>query len=85
MGREEEVWVVRLEMPPETMVRFQFLLQGEDGLAIDRGGGRSAHELWTVADRLDELYAFLEELPEHWGIRVLGVRRWVPEVGGRPS
>ncbi len=63
---------------------FQALLQGEDGLAVDRcldPAGR-VQQLWTTRAMLPALRAWLDSLPPELGLRVL---REIALEGGEPE
>jgi len=71
MGSELAVIVVR--MPAGQVVRFQGMLDGEDGLAIlrCRDTTRGTQQLWTTYSMLDALYAWIDSLPEVLQVEVV--------------
>ncbi|MDX8402144.1 MAG: DUF4911 domain-containing protein [Mariprofundaceae bacterium] len=62
---------------------FQTLLQGEDGLAVDRcldpRGG--VQQLWTTASHRSTLLEWLATLPDALQVRVLR-ERWLDDEDG---
>ncbi len=71
MGSELVIVVVRI--PARQVVRFQGMLDGEDGLAIlrCRDTTRDTQQLWTTRSMLDALYAWVGSLPEALQVEVL--------------
>jgi len=65
--------IVSISMPDDSVVRFQGILMGEDGLATMRGckGGSGEQELWSTWAQQQELDAWLDSLPAALEVRVL--------------
>ena len=70
---DSDVWIVRVCMPRRSVVRFQGMLAGEDGLAALRSqfGGPDEHELWSTPAQKDELEAWLASLPGELEVEVV--------------
>jgi len=68
-----DVWIVRVGMPRHSVVRFQGMLGGEEGLATLRsqGGGPNEHELWSTRAQKDELEDWLASLPATLEVHVV--------------
>jgi len=77
-GYAGETLIVEVTMPPQQMVFFQSLLQGEDGLAIARSfdPDKLRLQLWTSAAQEAELMGWLADLPPSIGLKELGSRIW---------
>ena len=72
----QQTLVVEFTMPARQQIRFQGILQGEDGLAVVRcfDVEKKKQQLWTPAGQKEELYAWLDSLPQSLGLKVL--REW---------
>jgi len=77
----EDTLIVEVQLPPQQVVFFQGLLQGEDGLAVMRcfDPNRLRQQLWTSAAQRQELMDWLRGLPSSIGLEVLGEWMWAPE------
>ena len=77
-----DTWIVRVRLPERSVVRFQGILGGEDGLATLRGqaGGGGELELWSTWAQQDELDAWLAMLPGSLELRVLGRYAFEPKA-----
>jgi len=73
-----ETLIVEVTMPPQQVVFFQSLLQGEEGLAVARSfdPDKLSLQLWTSAAQEGELMYWLADLPPTIGLEVLGKRMW---------
>ena len=85
-ARASDVMIVRVAMPNRSVVRFQGILAGEDGLATLRsqGGEAGEHDLWTTRAQLHELEAWLASLPGPLEVRVIGRYAFQPDAGEYP-
>ncbi len=65
--------VVVVRMPRRQVVRFQGMLDGEDGLAIlrCRDAAGDAQQLWTTRSMLGELRAWVASLPVEMQVEVV--------------
>jgi hypothetical protein len=77
-GKAGETLIVEVTMPPQQMVFFQSLLQGEDGLAVARSfdPDKLRLQLWTSEAQEAELMCWLADLPPSIGLEKLGSRIW---------
>jgi len=68
-----ELAVVVVRMPRRQVVRFQGMLDGEDGLAIlrCRDAAADTQQLWTTRARLGELRAWIAGLPAKMRVEVV--------------
>jgi len=66
--------IIELCMESRQSALFQSILQGEDGLGVVRCFDPEKHkqQLWTTVDQKDDVYAWLNSLPENLNIRVSG-------------
>jgi len=73
----EQTWVVEVTLPPAQQIRFQAILQGEDGLAVVRcfDPEKKKQQLWTSAAQRKELDDWLSSLPKTLELKVL--RQWL--------
>jgi len=73
-----ETLIVEVRMPPQQVVFFQSLLQGEDGLAVVRcfDQEKKKLQLWSSAVQKTELLVWLAELPPIIRLEVLGNWLW---------
>ena len=69
--------IVEVSMPARQQVRFQNILQGEDGLAVVRcfDPEKKRMQLWTVPAQKEELYDWLAGLPKSLELQLL--REWL--------
>jgi len=69
--------IIEIAMLPRHLVLFQAILQGEDGLCVMRcfDPEKKKQQLWTTPAQKDEVYAFLNSLPEHLDIERTG--EWI--------
>ena len=69
--------IIEIAMPPVQLVLFQAILQGEDGLCVMRcfDPEKKKQQLWTTPAQKDEVYAFLNSLPEYLDIELTG--EWI--------
>jgi len=76
-----DTWIVRIRLPNRSVVRFQGILCGEEGLATLRsqGGGPGEHELWSTRAQQHELDAWLASLPDELELEVIGRYAYQPE------
>jgi len=76
-----DTWLVRIRLPNRSVVRFQGILCGEEGLATLRsqGGGPGEHELWSTRAQQHELDAWLASLPDELELEVIGRYAYQPE------
>jgi len=76
-----DTWIVRIRLPNRSVVRFQGMLCGEEGLATLRsqGGGPGEHELWSTRAQQHELDAWLASLPDELELEVIGRYAYQPE------
>ena len=70
--------VVRVFVRPEGMVRFQALIQAEEGLGVVRcrDPKRRVQEIWTTEAMLGELLALLARLPPSLDVRLCAIVPW---------
>ncbi len=82
-----DTWIVRVRLPNRSVVRFQGILCGEEGLATLRsqGGGPGEHELWSTRAQQQQLDAWLASLPDELELEVLGRYAYQPERTCRGS
>ncbi|MDQ6986188.1 MAG: hypothetical protein Q9M25_00080 [Mariprofundaceae bacterium] len=80
-----DTWIVRVCLPDRSVVRFQGMLCGEDGLATLRsqGGGPGEHELWSTRAQQQILNAWLDSLPESLDVEVVSRYAYRPENADR--
>jgi len=73
-----ETLIVEVRMPPQQVVFFQSLLQGEDGLAVVRcfDPEKKKLQLWSSAAQKNDLLGWLTELPSTIRLEVLGYWLW---------
>ncbi|NOR73387.1 MAG: DUF4911 domain-containing protein [Mariprofundaceae bacterium] len=76
MGRD--VVIVEVLLPQAEAVLLQSLLQGEDGLATIRclDPEKKRQQFWTTAEQLDDLYQWLDSLPNTLHVEVTDEWRW---------
>jgi len=74
----DQTLIIEVTMPARQMIRFQTILQGEDGLAVVRcfDPEKKKQQLWTPAAQREELYEWLEGLPDSLAVAVLGEWYW---------
>jgi len=72
----DQTLVLEFTLPAHQQMRFQAMLQAEDGLAVVRcfDPEKKKHQLWTPAVQKEELYEWLESLPESLELKLL--RQW---------
>jgi len=72
----DQTLVLEFTLPARQQMRFQAMLQAEDGLAVVRcfDPEKKKHQLWTPAVQKEELYEWLESLPESLELKLL--RQW---------
>ncbi len=65
-------------MPPAHSLRFQSLLEGEDGLAVSRcfDPEHRRQQLWTTPSQRIDLLDWLSQLPESLEVEVTGEWVW---------
>jgi len=75
--RCEQIWVVEITLPAAQQIRFQTILQGEEGLAVVRcfDPEKKKQQLWVPVAQQAELEAWLNSLPESMKLKVL--RQWM--------
>jgi len=63
--RPYETWVVTVRLPNDQVIRFQSILDGENGLAVMRcrHPERLEQELWSTVAQRDALHDWLASLP----------------------
>jgi len=78
---DEQTLIVEIALPPKQSLRFQMLLEVEEGLAVTRcfDPEHKKQQLWTTPSQRDELLGWLSSLPESLEIQVLG--EWFWQVG----
>lgn len=76
-----QVLVVEVDLEPRQLALFQALLQGEAGLATIRcrDPRKRKQQLWTTPPQEQELYAWLQSLPEGLQPEILGEWRFAGE------
>jgi len=74
----DQTLIVEFIMPARQQNRFQGILQGEDGLAVVRcfDPEKKKIQLWTSVAQKEELYEWLNGLPEDLNIQVLSEWLW---------
>jgi len=74
--------IVEFLTPASQAVLLQSILQGEDGLAMVRclDPEKKRQQFWTTSDQLDDLYLWLDSLPEHLNVEVTGEWVWHMEA-----
>jgi len=75
--RSDQTLIIELIVARRQSVLFQSILQGEDGLGVIRcfDPEKKKQQLWTTPAQKDEVYAFLNSLPEHLDIQLAG--EWI--------
>ncbi|MDQ6999520.1 MAG: DUF4911 domain-containing protein [Mariprofundus sp.] len=73
-SRHSQTLIVEFVVAPRQSVLFQSILQGEDGLGVVRcfDPEKKKQQLWTSADQKNEVYDWLNSLPEHLNVEVTG-------------
>ncbi|MES0370773.1 MAG: DUF4911 domain-containing protein [Mariprofundaceae bacterium] len=73
-----DVIIVEFLVPASQAVRLQSILQGEDGLATIRcfDPEKRRQQFWTTPEQLSDLYAWIESLPDTFGVEITGEWRW---------
>ncbi len=77
MQNSAQTLIVEVSMPARQQIRFQNILQGEDGLAVVRcfDSEKKRMQLWTVLDQKEVLYDWLDGLPRSLELQLL--REWL--------
>jgi len=75
--RSDQTLIIELIVARRQSVLFQSILQGEDGLGVIRcfDPEKKKQQLWTTPAQKDEVYDFLNSLPEHLDIELTG--EWI--------
>ncbi|MCF7821499.1 MAG: DUF4911 domain-containing protein [Mariprofundaceae bacterium] len=75
---DHDVVIVEVSLPPAEAVLLQSLLQGEDGLATIRcmDPEKKRQQFWTTPQQLDDLYRWLDSLPNILHVEVTGEWCW---------
>ncbi len=78
-----DVVIVEVLLPQAEAVLLQSLLQGEDGLATIRclDPEKRRQQFWTTPEQLDDLYQWLDLLPDTLHVEVTG--EWCWQKGSR--
>ncbi len=65
--------IIVIRLPAAQVVRFQGMLDGEDGLATLRCGDsvRTEQQLWTTRNQVKELQLWLSSLPASLHVEVV--------------
>jgi len=81
----EQTLIVEIALPPKQSLRFQMLLEVEEGLAVTRcfDPEHKKQQLWTTPSQRDELLAWLSSLPEALEIQVMDEWLWRGANGSR--
>ncbi len=82
-----DVIIVEFILPASQSVQLQGLLQGEDGLATIRcfDPEKKRQQFWTTPEQRDELYQWLDSLPQHFSVEVTGEWVWQENENERPG
>jgi hypothetical protein len=77
-----DVVIVEVLLPQAEAVLLQSLLQGEDGLATIRclDPEKKRQQFWTTPEQLDDLYQWLDSLPNTLHVEVTGEWPWQEEL-----
>ncbi len=71
--KSSDIIILVVWLPKYAVVRFQSLLDGEDGLAtlrcMDKASGEQ--ELWTTKVQIDELRRWLASMPPELGVKII--------------
>ncbi|MDQ6970587.1 MAG: DUF4911 domain-containing protein [Mariprofundus sp.] len=80
--RADQTLIIEFTMPARQQIRFQALLQAEDGLAVVRcfDPEKKKQQLWTPAMQQEELFDWLESLPETIELNILRQWYWGDEL-----
>jgi len=75
--RSDQTLIIELIVARRQSVLFQSILQGEDGLGVIRcfDPEKKKQQLWTTPAQKDEVYAFLNSLPDDLDIELTG--EWI--------
>lgn len=78
-----DVVIVEVLLPQAEAVLLQSLLQGEDGLATIRclDPEKKRQQFWTTPEQLDDLYQWLDSLPNTLHVEVTD--EWLWQEGSR--
>ena len=70
--------IVEFIVPQAEAVLLQSILQGEDGLATIRclDPEKKKQQFWTTPEQLDDLYQWLDSLPDTLNVEVTGQWLW---------
>jgi len=73
----QQTWVVEVTLPPAQQIRFQAILQGEEGLAVVRcfDPEKKKQQLWVPVAQQEEFDDWLNSLPKTLELKVL--RQWL--------
>jgi hypothetical protein len=73
-----DVVIVEVVLPASQCVLLQSLLQGEDGLATIRclDPEKKRQQFWTTGEQLDDLYSWIESLPDPLDVEITGEWPW---------
>jgi len=73
---DHQTLIIEFTMPAPQQMLFQSMLQAEDGLAVVRcfDPEKKKQLLWTPAVQQQELYEWLESLPDSLELKIL--RQW---------
>jgi hypothetical protein len=79
-----DIIIVEVVLPESRAVLLQSLLQGEDGLATIRclDPEKKRQQFWTTPEQKDELYDWINTLPDSLAIKITGQWTWREKAEG---
>jgi len=79
--RPDQTLIIEFTLPAQQQIRFQSMLQAEDGLAVVRcfDAEKKKLQLWTPAMQTEKLFDWLESLPDSLELKILRQWYWADE------